>query len=289
MERKIRMNWLSLFAIIFMVALLVGGSTTHVKAQKGLVDLNTASEKELEALKGVGPATAKKIIAGRPYKSVDELSKAGLSTKQIDALKPFVTAGAATPAPAVPVTKAPAAPKAAAVKGEMAMVDLNTASEKELEALKGVGPATAKKITAGRPYKSVDELSKAGLSTKQIDALKPFVTVGSVATAPAPAAKAASAVTAAPKAAPAPPAAAPAAAATKAPSAKASAAKLAPGQKININTASKEQLDMLPGIGPVKAQTIIDGRPYKNIEDIKKVKGIKEKEFGKIKDIITVE
>jgi len=269
MERKISwMNWLRLFAIIFMVALLVGGFTTPVKAQKGLVDLNTASDKELEALKGVGPATAKKIIAGRPYKSVDELSKAGLSTKQIDALKPFVTAGTAAPAPTAPVTKAPAAPKAAAAKGEKGLVDLNTASEKELEALKGVGPATAKKITAGRPYKSVDELSKAGLSTKQIEALKPFVTVGF--------------------AAPTQPPAAPAAAA-KVPAAKAQATKLAPGQKININTATKEQLDMLPGIGPVKAQAVIEGRPYKKIEDIKKVKGIKEGEFNKIKDLITVD
>ncbi len=90
---------------------------------------------------------------------------------------------------------------------------------------------------------------------------------------------------AAPTQAPAAPAAAPA----KAPSAKAQAAKLAPGQKININTATEEQLDMLPGIGPVKAQAVIEGRPYKKIEDIKKVKGIKEGEFNKIKDVITVD
>jgi len=262
-----RFHWFHV-VILFLGLLLLGAPMAYVHAQKGLVDLNTASDKELEALKGVGPATAKKIIAGRPYKSVDELSKAGLSTKQIDALKPFVTAGAAAPAPTAPVTKAPAAPKATAAKGEKGMVDLNTASEKELEALKGVGPATAKKITAGRPYKSVDELSKAGLSTKQIEALKPFVTVGS--------------------AAPTQPPAAPAAAA-KAPSTKAQTTKLAPGQKININTATKEQLDMLPGIGTVKAQAVIEGRPYKKIEDIKKVKGIKEGEFNKIKDLITVD
>ena len=64
--------------------------------------------------------------------------------------------------------------------------------------------------------------------------------------------------------------------------------KLASGEKVNINTASKEQLDVLPGIGPVKAQAIIDGRPYQKPEDIMKVKGIKQGEFNKIKDLITV-
>ena len=64
--------------------------------------------------------------------------------------------------------------------------------------------------------------------------------------------------------------------------------KLKAGEKININTASKDELDVLPGIGPVRAQAIIDGRPFKTIEDVMKVKGIKEVEFGKIKDMITV-
>ena len=164
-------------------------------------------------------------------------------------------------------------------QAKKALLDLNSASEKELEALPGVGPATAKKITANRPYKSVDELSKAGLSAKKIEALKPLVSVG----APPPAAKPAEAPA---KAAPAVAAATKTQPATE--KATKSTVKLAPGEKVNINTASKEMLDKLPGIGPVKAQAIIDGRPYEKPEDIMKVKGIKQGEFNKIKDLITV-
>jgi competence protein ComEA len=61
---------------------------------------------------------------------------------------------------------------------------------------------------------------------------------------------------------------------------------------VNINTATKEQLDALPGIGPVKAQAIIDYRnangPFRSAEDVMKVRGIKEGEFGKIRDQISV-
>jgi competence protein ComEA len=61
---------------------------------------------------------------------------------------------------------------------------------------------------------------------------------------------------------------------------------------ININTASLEELDSLPDIGPVTAQKIIEYRqangPFTQIEDILKVTGIGPAKFEKIKDKITV-
>lgn len=58
------------------------------------------------------------------------------------------------------------------------------------------------------------------------------------------------------------------------------------GTMININQASIKDLDNLPGIGPVTAQKIIDGRPYAGVEELLTKKIVTSKVFVSIKDKI---
>lgn len=65
-----------------------------------------------------------------------------------------------------------------------------------------------------------------------------------------------------------------------------------PSSKVSINKADLKQLLTLPGIGEVKAQAILsykeENGPFETIEDLKKVNGIGESTFDKIKDYLTL-
>ena len=65
-----------------------------------------------------------------------------------------------------------------------------------------------------------------------------------------------------------------------------------PVGKINLNTATAAQLDTLPGIGTAYATRIIDYRTqhggFKSIEELKNVKGIGDKTFEKLADLVTI-
>ena len=63
------------------------------------------------------------------------------------------------------------------------------------------------------------------------------------------------------------------------------------GGRIDLNSASVEELATLPGIGPSKAQAIVDHRtkePFTRTDDLRKVKGIGDKLYDSIKDQISV-
>ncbi len=72
-----------------------------------------------------------------------------------------------------------------------------------------------------------------------------------------------------------------------------SAAPAATGGLINLNTATLEELDSLPGIGPAIAQRIVEYREsaggFKSVEQITEVSGIGEATLAKIKDLVTVQ
>jgi competence protein ComEA len=81
------------------------------------------------------------------------------------ALSQGAMAPAATPA-AKPATAAKSAATASAPAG--ALIDINTATQAELEPLKGIGPVRAAAIVKGRPYKGKDELVQKKIIPKSV-------------------------------------------------------------------------------------------------------------------------
>ena len=86
------------------------------------------------------------------------------------------------PAETVGATERPVA----ATSAEASSVNLNTATQRELESLRGIGPATAKRIIRNRPYVSTAELSRAEVAGPIIELIGPRVTVGPAPDQPRP-------------------------------------------------------------------------------------------------------
>ena len=162
-------------------------------------------------------------------------------------------------------------PKAPAVQR---LVDLNTASVEMLEALPGIGRTLANAIIAARPFTNVTELARVkGVGEAKAASLRGRVMVSRLPPGyrPPPSAGGFQKTPANIPAKPGIPAAA------------------SSVGKVSLNSAPKEVLEKLPGIGPALADAIIAQRPYQTVEDILKVRGIKAGRFERIKNLISAE
>ncbi|MBC7269062.1 MAG: ComEA family DNA-binding protein, partial [Streptomyces sp.] len=67
-------------------------------------------------------------------------------------------------------------------------------------------------------------------------------------------------------------------------------AGVAPVAPVSLNTATAEQLDTLPGVGPVLAQHILDYRTqhggFRSVDELREVKGIGERRFADLRDLV---
>ena len=268
------------------VLLMVSGGAAPAAEKKEKVDLNTASMSELESLPGVGPAIAKRIVDNRPYSSVAGLSKAGVPDATVAKLKGLVTVSRAKSeaAKSEPAAKkeareparseAKSAPPPAS-KGDK--VDVNSASAKELQSLPGIGPAIAKRIVENRPYSSMPDLARAGVSDALLDKIRPSIKVGRAeAPARAPEKKAETTTGRAP---------APAAPTGNREPARTEERKASSTGPVDLNTATAAELEALPGVGPAYAKRIVDNRPYSSVAELSKA-GLPASTIDRIRSMV---
>jgi competence protein ComEA len=160
-------------------------------------------------------------------------------------------------------------------------IDLNKADRTELLQLPGVGANMAERILAYRRenggFRSVDDLRRVrGIGPATLARLRPWVCVEDGDDEP----DVESTMAAAPKGG----------TTTRAPEPAAGKKAAAPGEPIDVNTATAEELRKLPGIGPKMSQAIISERekaPFKSVDDLRRVHGIGAKTLDRLRPYVT--
>jgi competence protein ComEA len=172
------------------------------------IDLNRATAQDLDAIPGLGPALAQRIIDYRQahgsFKKIEDLREvSGIGPQNLQKLKPYLGLGSpeaiAPPdweaamsfgksvsgtnlesqAGRLPGTKSDLQPK---TPGRV--IDPNLASQADLETLPGIGPVLAQRIIDYRrahgPYKKIADLRKvSGIGRKKLEKVRPYVVITS--------------------------------------------------------------------------------------------------------------
>jgi competence protein ComEA len=167
------------------------------------IDLNAASKAELLQMPGVGESLAARIESYRKeygaFRQVDDISRIhGIGPATVERLRPWVRVAAGNSALKPPSSKAtgpstdkksphtssgsPGSKKIASLRG---VINVNYASEEELQRLPGIGLKMAQRIVAERlkkPFISVDDLRRVpGIGAKTLERLRPFVSAENTA------------------------------------------------------------------------------------------------------------
>lgn len=142
------------------------------------LDPNRADVLQLDRLPKVGPSLAERIVAWRdehgPFRSLADFDAVpGVGPALLESVEPYLSL------PAVAATRQARAGSPLVGGGK---VDLNRASEVELDALPGIGPTLASRIVASRrdagPFRSVEELERvAGIGPALLERLTPLLRV----------------------------------------------------------------------------------------------------------------
>jgi competence protein ComEA len=170
------------------------------------LDLNRATAQDLDAVPGLGPALAQRIVDYRkahgPFKQIEDLSEIpGIGPQNLPRLKPYLGLGSpeavAPPDWEAAMTggKSGSGTHGESRKGQLTVsrgdlqvktpgrvIDPNRASQADLETLPGIGPVLARRIINYRrahgPYKTIADLRKvSGIGRKKLGKIKPYLTI----------------------------------------------------------------------------------------------------------------